>query len=860
MDVPSAGSAGPVIFTAGDDPFSSAVSDVRQSHPVADNVVTSSGSPNGVEFTAAGVDTAATATATVAAATPSQQHLSQTGTQRYHTLPQPGRLTFSDEEDARSFTNQWVREHGYAVTIRRRKNDRSKSHETIYLKCERGGKYGERGRNVELQERKRRNTGTRLCDCPFRVVLRQRTDHWTMDPQDLRHNHDPSDAVAQPANRRQDMKKVQHLIASHMAAGLSPAQSLAAIQQEYNYTLAITPRDMWNERNSIRKNRRATSLAADTTTTGMDEHFLLFKDENGLHQTTRVAFIHKQAVERLLPHYSKILCMDTLCKSNQSAFPVTNLIGITAENEPFIIASALMNHDTSGYAWLLKCVSKLYHQLALPSPAVVITASDKELHQAVREVLPDAHHMLCVRDAEQEIRVYAKQYFYRQTARRTSPDVAYQSDDEDFVDPSDNTALDTLIPSVATEVNRMINDFVQSIMAVIDCTTEESYHAAWSHIKKVYGFVPGLLLYIRRKWLSRKENLVAAWTDRFRNYGIRSIPNIEAYHRIIRRQVAQQAALWSDIKDLVLPYFQRRLQELIGKIETGKTVLRPEWSGELFTQCRSVISTHALTLVKKRMDLFGLIPFDQSSSNESGNYVATELSPCKGHFTSVTGIPCEHVIQQRIYLRSSLKPTDFDPHWHLSTKRITVDYGRFTNASQQQEQEQEQMQEQNQKQRQHQQQHEQGQQEQSQHSNHFLPPASQFPPQLAPEVQSQTQALVDPNLVLPSSEHTHDSVNQAFDVMTASFNSGGLGTHQSPPEEPSPAIITMKSWSQLPSPASAAPMSIAPSHSGRSASDAAPSTTSPTESTNVTVGDRIHGQIREHIDGNDNVFTVCPVM
>jgi hypothetical protein len=84
-------------------------------------------------------------------------------------------------------------ENGYAITIQR-SNPKDGA---IYFRCDCGGVY--RARNGLNNTNRRRDTGTRLLDCPFSVRANLKHEIWTVKVRCANHNHDAtSSAYAHP--------------------------------------------------------------------------------------------------------------------------------------------------------------------------------------------------------------------------------------------------------------------------------------------------------------------------------------------------------------------------------------------------------------------------------------------------------------------------------------------------------------------------------------------------------------------------------------------------------------------------------------------------------------------------------------
>ena len=67
---------------------------------------------------------------------------------------------------------------------------KNSDHRRVIFKCYHGGTYTDK-HDPAVPESKRRNTGTRLMDCPFQLkaLYKKKDDSWTLYQMDENHNH-----------------------------------------------------------------------------------------------------------------------------------------------------------------------------------------------------------------------------------------------------------------------------------------------------------------------------------------------------------------------------------------------------------------------------------------------------------------------------------------------------------------------------------------------------------------------------------------------------------------------------------------------------------------------------------------------
>ncbi len=79
-----------------------------------------------------------------------------------------------------------TRDNGYAFFTRNKKPRR------VVYACDRAGKYDAKGKDPDVHPTKRRkNTGSKKCDCQMKVATTQQADGWMLKVMEATHNHSP---------------------------------------------------------------------------------------------------------------------------------------------------------------------------------------------------------------------------------------------------------------------------------------------------------------------------------------------------------------------------------------------------------------------------------------------------------------------------------------------------------------------------------------------------------------------------------------------------------------------------------------------------------------------------------------------
>nr|XP_011458669.1 PREDICTED: uncharacterized protein LOC101300598 [Fragaria vesca subsp. vesca] len=120
---------------------------------------------------------------------------------------------------------------GYALVIKR-----SKPNRYVVMGCDRGGCY----RTGIAVENKKRNSSSRLINCPFKILGRKKEGVWKVEIITLLHNHESStDMSGHPYCRR--FSKEEALQVKQMTrAGIKPRQILSSLRQNNPGLLAVS--------------------------------------------------------------------------------------------------------------------------------------------------------------------------------------------------------------------------------------------------------------------------------------------------------------------------------------------------------------------------------------------------------------------------------------------------------------------------------------------------------------------------------------------------------------------------------------------------------------------------------------------
>ena len=193
-----------------------------------------------------------------------------------------------------------------------------------------------------------------------------------------------------------------------------------------------------------------------------------------------IFFAHLESI-KLLRAFPYVLVMDSTYKTNRYNMPLFEIVGFTCTWKVFCTTFAFMNSEREdNYTWILTKLKELLTDHSMPMPIAFITDRELALLNALREVFPTCHSLLCRRHIEKNCQTYV----VKQTGKVSN-----------------------------------VYAFQHMCKKSLESTTEQSYNEQLDVIDKDWKSF-GLASYLRKTWLNPyKERIVSAWCDRINHFG-----------------------------------------------------------------------------------------------------------------------------------------------------------------------------------------------------------------------------------------------------------------------------------------------------------------------------------------------------
>jgi hypothetical protein len=504
--------------------------------------------------------------------------------------------------------NEYAKARGYAFTIKRSKRDNGLL--KVFYACDRSRRLP----SSPSRER-RRNTTTRMTECPFSVIAKESREGWYLKHRSdgyTIHNHEPSlHASAHPVHRQLDTSQVKIL----SNAGLPPKEIQTLVRE--GGSLA-TRQDIYNRIAEARRESREGESPIHALSNQLEKEGFWSRIQFGADRhVTAVLFAHPESLVYLRA-YPEVLLLDCTYKTNKYGMPLLDMIGVDATGRSFCIAFAFLSGESEeDYLWALERLKSLYEQCGGVFPSVILTDRCLAVINAASTLFPSATS-ICIWHANKAVLARCR-------------------------------------PAFAT--NEEWAEFYSYWFIILNSSTEETYEENLRVFESKYTSTNWLEVgYIKETWLPYKEKLVSAWVDRRAHFGNTVTSRAEGIHGLLKSYLKISVLDLFEASKAIRLALNNQLSEL--KSNQAKQQIRTpiELDKALYRAVQGWVSHEALREVEKQRK----------------KQWKTDPPPsptCTGTFTRVYGLPCVHILTRRT---APLQLEEFHTHWYLIRDRSPV--------------------------------------------------------------------------------------------------------------------------------------------------------------------------------------------
>ncbi|CAJ0635060.1 8268_t:CDS:2, partial [Entrophospora sp. SA101] len=270
------------------------------------------------------------------------------------------------------------------------------------------------------------------------------------------------------------------------------------------------------------------------------------------------------------------------------------------------------------YEWALTCISKIFNGMS--HPKVIVTDRELALMNAIGRIFPGAHHLLCIWHINKNILAKCKRHF---------------ATEEDWT------------------------EFIELWKAVTASITEQDFTTKWKEFLECYASKPNVLQYLQETWILHKECFISAWVDHYLHLGNKATSRVEGAHATLKKYLQSSRGDLESVHRKIILEVESQAKEIRAMISSERLKVQHVYRIALFEPLLSRVSVFALKKIRDEWI---------KASNAT---LESPLNPCSGILSSTMGLPCSHLISERIANGQTLQQTDIHEHWWIKAAAHT---------------------------------------------------------------------------------------------------------------------------------------------------------------------------------------------
>ncbi|XP_057444559.1 protein FAR1-RELATED SEQUENCE 6-like [Lotus japonicus] len=303
---------------------------------------------------------------------------------------------FATRDELLDWTKNVGKQLGFVIIIRRSDcgsmGRGSKGRQLAILVCEMSGKY-KQYKPVLM----RKGTGTKKCDCPFRLKARYTSEDglWRLTVVRGDHNHAPAETLVGHAYVGRLTSQEKDMVGKTVDNKVKPGNMLLALK-DVNPQNLTTIRQLYNERMAhIRAKRGQLSEMQHLMRLLEEDNYThWFRTEEGSKVIRSLFWAHLVSIQ-LFNQFPTVVLLDSTYKTNKYRIPLLEMVGMTSVGFTYTIAFGYMcNECEPEVTWALQKLRGLLLREE-DMPKVMVTDKDTALMNAVTVTFPTTAHLLC---------------------------------------------------------------------------------------------------------------------------------------------------------------------------------------------------------------------------------------------------------------------------------------------------------------------------------------------------------------------------------------------------------------------------------------------------------------------------------
>ncbi|XP_074318213.1 protein FAR-RED IMPAIRED RESPONSE 1-like [Silene latifolia] len=210
-------------------------------------------------------------------------------------------------------------------------------------------------------------------------------------------------------------------------------------------------------------------------------------------ELTHVFMAHREAVKMFRSYYYVVI-IDSTYKTNLYGLPLVEMVGVIPVGKTFVIAYALVTHESEdGYRLVLQQLKALLNDAVQPN--VIVTDYEQGLLNAIPIVFPDSSHLLCL------------WHIYANMETRALHITAGQDSWAKFIS-------------------------CNLFKAIVEAETRDEFDVAWANLARQW---PGVAAYIEGQWFPHVEKWAKYRMKKITHFENTSTSRVESAHANLKK-------------------------------------------------------------------------------------------------------------------------------------------------------------------------------------------------------------------------------------------------------------------------------------------------------------------------------------
>ncbi|XP_058218516.1 PKS-NRPS hybrid synthetase cheA-like [Rhododendron vialii] len=477
-----------------------------------------------------------------------------------------------------------------------------------------------------------RITGTKKCDCPFKLRGVPQPPNgvmWSLKVVKGFHNHEPAEGF-EGHEYPSRLTPIQQQLVRDMSSSTAPREILNLLRQQ-DSSISTGIRSIYNVKAQYKKEQLGDLSPIGYILNELNEKHYIYNYLTNEHtnEITDILWIHPTSLE-LSVNFPSVLIIDATYKSNEYRIPLLEVVGITSTMKTYSLMFAYLNNETKErLIWALDTLKRWMVGKGAALPSVIVSDRDLALLGAIEICFPLAQHILCIWHINQCV------------MKKCSPMLGTRWD-----------------------------EFSEAWQLLIHSSTPMSLQQRWNAMCGNFEQYSNAIQYLWDIWLGPyKERFVAAYINQFMHLGSNSSQRAESAHARLKRYLGDTMSSLQTSFQKIEKMLTSQFKDIQGSFQKSLNIPRHIHLHEgIYSEIRGRISLQAMDLIHKQA---------QRTDNEAG------LCFCKIKRTH--GLPCFHDIALYRSVDRPIPLSSIHSHWStlsMHAQRHTDEGARSDRAAQ----------------------------------------------------------------------------------------------------------------------------------------------------------------------------------